>query len=263
MIRATICIPEQRLQRMRGKAMTSTNDNPYAAPTLEPLQKAAKKHHEFQVTDKGILCRKGLELPKICLVTGRTDNLVVRRVGFIWTPLSAMVIMFGSTLFIFIGTIGTTFLKIYFSESPNEILKRIISTNWLLIAWIIAGQVPMLLGVFLSPRGSLTAFIHISVQQRIRRYKVNAVAAGVLVSVIAFGAILIVWSDDLVSLIAAILGLIAGGFVWVRQKKTGNIFQGLKLKVIGYHAGQFEVAGFKPEFIETLRTFRDGQHRPS
>jgi len=260
MIRATICIPEQQLQRMLGKAMTNTNDNPYAAPTLEPPQKAGKKHHEFHVTDKGVLCRKGLELPKICLVTGRTDNLMPRAVGFIWTPLTARVILFGSLLFMLIGSIGSVILRIYFSESSNEILKRIMSTKWLLIAWIFAWEGAMFLGIFLSPRGNLTAFIHISVQQRIRRYKLNALAAGVLVAVIAFGGSLIVWSDGfngksifLASFFAVTLGLIAGGFVWVRQEKTGNLFHGLKIKAIDYRDGQFEVAGFKPEFLETLR----------
>ena len=233
MIRATICIPEQRLQRMRGKAMTNTNDNPYAAPTLEPLQKAAKKHHEFQVTDKGILCRTILELPKICLVTGRTDNLVPRPFGLTWTPRFLKFILFGSPALMLIAPICLLLATKYQEQILNRYpLQLLMNMGWLPFGFQAVLQLAVIAAILLGPRGNLTAFIHISVQQRIRRYKVNAVAAGVLVSVIAFGIAWLIWSGDelagdvavLASFFAGILGLIAGGFVWVRQKNPATYF---------------------------------------
>ena len=86
MTHATICIPEQQLQRMHGKTMTNQNDNPYKAPTLE-------RTGEFRHTDNAILSL-GHQFAKICLVTGRTDHLVARRIGLASLPMTAKVVVY-------------------------------------------------------------------------------------------------------------------------------------------------------------------------
>ena len=63
--------------------------------------------------------------------------------------------------------------------------------------------------------------------------------------------------------VSVVLGAITGGRRWVTLKHLRREFRGLKFKVLGYHDGQFEVAGFRPEFLEALRTIQDVQHRPS
>ncbi len=112
MVLATICIPKQRLQRMRGKTMMNPDENPYESPTLE-------RTCEFRLAHNAILCRKGHEFAKICLVTGRTDYLVRLRIGMAWLPMTAKVIGYSSPLFMLVGPIGFLILNRYFSQSSN------------------------------------------------------------------------------------------------------------------------------------------------
>jgi hypothetical protein len=58
-----------------GSAIQS--DNPYAPPqeiSNRTVQVTAEDR-DFELTETGILCRSGVTLPRICLVTAQTDNL--------------------------------------------------------------------------------------------------------------------------------------------------------------------------------------------
>ncbi len=174
MVLATICIPKQRLQRMRGKAMTTTNDNPYAAPTLELAHEVEHKHVEFEFTEKGIRFQKKLDLPKVCLMTGRTDYLVSRRVGLTWTPLVAKVIIFGACVLILVVSLRLLVMSRHSSQNSNPVLQQLQDMKLLPIAWIAAFQVAIFIGNMLRPRRNSTTYIHNSVKRRIRRYKFDA-----------------------------------------------------------------------------------------
>ena len=106
---------------MRGDAMTNFDSNPYSPPTDEPHAKPGATHYEFQVTARGIRCRTGLQLPKICLLTGRADDLMPYPVHLKWLPLFSRVILWCALLFFLIGI--------------SDILERFREMEWLRIAW--------------------------------------------------------------------------------------------------------------------------------
>ncbi len=197
---------------MFGEAMTDDNQNPYAVPTLQPPLNPGEKHHALLFTERGIRFHKGLELPKICLVTGRTDGLVPRIVRLEWMSPFVKVITYGVLPSTSIVPIGFLFiLNGYFSQNLNQMLDSLI--------------IGVLVAVFIFGTGLSL---------------VNANwATNVVVRVIR---------------IAAISGLIAGGWRWRSIQKSRKCFRGLKLKVLGYDAEQFEVGGFTPEYFEALRT---------
>ncbi len=262
MIRATIYIPGQRLQRMRGKAMTNTNDNPYAAPTSELPHAVEHKHVEFEFTERGIRFAKKLDLPKICLVTRKTDNLVPRRVPLLWMSLFAKIVIFGVLPVLSLSVpLGLFLMNRYFSQNSNPVLQQLQNIKLLPLAWMALFQVAITSGIMLSRHGSLTTYIHSIVKRRIRRYKFDAFITGIIAATFGFGVVAFTSSRESATEVysralgcAAVLGLIAGLWRWARIKKSRREFCGLKLKVIGDIAGQFEVSGFKPEFLETLRT---------
>ena len=262
MIRATICIPKQRLQRMRGKAMTNTNDNPYAAPTLELAREVEHKHLDFEFTEKGIRFAKKLDLAKICLVTGRTDNLVPRRAPLLWMSLFARIVIFGVLPVLSLsGPLGLFLMNRYFSQNSNPVLQQLQNIKLLPLAWMALFQVAITSGIMLSRRGRLTTYIHSSIKRRIRTYKFDAFITGIFAATFSFGVVAFTISREsatevawLALLCATVLGLIGGIWRWVRLKKSRSIFHGLQLKVIDYRDGQFEVVGFTPEFLEAIGT---------
>ena len=104
--------------------------------------------------------------------------------------------------------------------------------------------------------------------RRIREYKFDALITGIIAATFSFGVVAVSVSREsateiaLLALVcAAVVGVIAGLWRWTRITKTRREFHGLKLKAIDYRDGQFEVAGFNPEFLETLRIIPDDQHR--
>jgi hypothetical protein len=55
--------------------------NPYCAPETPPAEPSEVHwHQEFELTQRGIRCRSGLELPAACLVTGERTDLVARNI---------------------------------------------------------------------------------------------------------------------------------------------------------------------------------------
>jgi hypothetical protein len=60
---------------VRGSSTAMNSLNPYAAPETPPAEPGEVRwHQDFELTQRGIRCRSGLELPAACLVTGdRTD----------------------------------------------------------------------------------------------------------------------------------------------------------------------------------------------
>ena len=145
---------------MRGDAMTNFDSNPYSPPTDEPRAKPGTTHYEFQFTDKGIRCRSRLEIPKVCLVTGATENLAQHRMGTI------QFVIFGIAIF--------------------------------------------------CPKGVVISYLHRTLRRRLKRR------------------------------------------MWIRssRRESRSDYPGVALKAIGYQSGQFEIAGFTPEYLETLQRQR-------
>ncbi len=260
MIRATSCIPEQRLQRMLGDKMVIA-DNPYSAPSEEPRPKRGATHHDFEFTEKGIRCRTGMELPKICLVTGSTDNLVPYRVALMQVSPFSKVIMFSILFFGLMFPVTLFFLN---RSDGGGALQQILSIMWLPIALSGAFQLGVFLAMWISPRGVVTAFAHKAVRRRIRtRLWVAAMSGvfGVLIGGIAIMSI-IRGGDWMIALlvtclVALAIVIIALGAGWRPGRQSRQDLKCLKLKVVDYQSGQFEIAGFTERFLMALRRHRE------
>lgn len=242
---------------MRGD-VTMIDNNPYSAPTEQPHLKRGMTHHDFELTENGIRCRTGLELPKICLVTGRTDNLVTHRIGLLWMSPFSKVILFGIPFFGVIFPIAFYFLN---RSDSGRSQQQILSIKWLPIAWSSAFQFGILLTIWKSPRGVVTAMIQNSVRRRIRIRQWIAAFAGISGAVIGGMMIMSVirggdWNMALLvtSLIGLAIVIIALGGGWRPGRKPRLNLNGLKLKVIDYQSGQFEIAGFTEQFLTALRS---------
>lgn len=58
------------------------------------MPKRDETYRQFQLTAMGILCRTGLELPMICLVTGGTHDIGRITINLVWnSPFTKLILM--------------------------------------------------------------------------------------------------------------------------------------------------------------------------
>ena len=242
--------------------MTMNHDNPYSAPSAEPHAKRGTTHHEFQLTEKGIRCRAGLELPKICLVTGSTENLQRYRIVLSWTSILARIVIIGAPVLIAMWP-AAFFINLRFPNTPLHLLvEGFQSTKWPLL-WICIFQLVLLSTVALTPRGVLTAYVHQMVRRRLRKQMVLMVTgATILVAVVGAMLIYVVRIGTLAMsvvpmlLFILVLGLVVLLFRRISSRISQTEYPGVKLKAIGFQSGQFEVTGFTSEYLESLQRQR-------
>jgi hypothetical protein len=89
---------------IRGPLAAMNTLNPYAAPETPPAEPSEVRwHREFELTQRGIRCHSGLELPPACLVTGdRTDLAATTIAGRAVQPWLVYVIWWGiATMLVF------------------------------------------------------------------------------------------------------------------------------------------------------------------
>ena len=243
--------------------MTINDDNLYAAPTAGVLLKPGATHHEFQFTNKGIRCRSGLELPKICLVTGRTDDLVPHSFRLMWLPMISRAIVFCALFIMLTVPFGLYLLNRYFPHHSVQSLQRIQNMKLLPITWITIFQVVVFFGIIMSPRCIVTAHVHGSVRSRIRkRIWMTAIIAVLGIAICGVSVVFLVrLGEASIALMFAIMvgflfWIIAAGTRWRRRKKTRFDWNALKLKVISCKTEQFEITGFAPQFLDALQKYR-------
>ena len=240
--------------------MTMNHDNPYSAPTAEPPAKRSTTHHEFQLTEKGIRCRAGLELPKICLVTGSIENLQRHRIVLSWTSKLARIVIIGASVLTAMLP-AAIFINLQFPNTPLHLLvEGFQSTKWLPLLWICIVQLVLVSTVVLTPRGVLTAYVHQMVRRRQRKQMVFMVTcATILVAVVGANVVRIgtlTMSVVPMLLFILVLGLVVLLFRRISLRISQTEFPGVKLKTIGFQSGQFEVTGFTSEYLETLQRQR-------
>lgn len=244
---------------MRGDDSMIEN-NPYAAPTAEFRPKRGLIHHDFEFTERGIRCRTGLELPKICLVTGSTDNLVPHRVRLSWTSAVSKVIMFGIPLFCLMVPVAIYFMN---GMDSGRFMQQIQSVKWLPIAWSSTFQLGVFFAIWMSPRGVVTASIQKSVRRRIRMRLWIAAICGIVGVLIGGLTMMSItrggdWMIALLatSLIGMAIVILALGGGWRPFRKFPYDLKCLNLKVVDFQSGRFEIAGFTGQFLTALREHR-------
>jgi len=227
------------------------DDNPYSAPTAEHRSKTGLTHHEFQFTDRGILCRTGLELPRICLVTGAIVDLVPYRIRLKWSPLFYKVTLWIS--FVLIGVFNNLGQNTVWPPQQFHEVKWlfVLGSSVLLI---------VIVGIKMVHDIVIDAYVSRMVGRSFQKRKWTAIIAalvgagvGSLLTLLAlptgsepnFMSVLIVT--------AVMAALFACGSHWIFSKKSRIDLMGTKLKVVSYHSGQFEITGFPPQFLGSLR----------
>lgn len=72
---------DRECMRNMGQGIHVTDDNPFRPPSPDDadLELPLADDAEFLISDSAILCRATVELPKACIHTGDTEDLVVRR----------------------------------------------------------------------------------------------------------------------------------------------------------------------------------------
>ena len=243
--------------------MTMNHDNPYSAPTAEPPAKRSTTHHEFQLTEKGIRCRAGLELPKICLVTGSIENLQRHRIVLSWTSKLARIVIIGASVLTAMLP-AAIFINLQFPNTPLHLLvEGFQSTKWLPLLWICIVQLVLVSTVVLTPGGVLTVYVHQMVRRRQRKQMVLMVTgATILVAVVGAMLMYVVRIGTLpmsvvpMLLFMLVLSQVVLLFRRISLRISQTEFPGVKLKAIGFQSGQFEVTGFTSEYLETLQRQR-------
>lgn len=244
---------------MRGDE-TMIDDNPYSAPIEELRPMRGAIHHNFEFTGRGIRCRTGLELPKICLVTGSTDNLVPYRIRLTWMSAVSKVMMFGIPLFCLMVPTAIYFMN---GMDSGRFMQQIQSVKWLPIAWSSTFQLGVFFAIWMSPRGVVTGSIQYSVRRRIRMRLWIAAICGIFGAMI--GSLTIMsktrsgdWMIALLatSLIGIAIVILALGGGWRPFRKFPYELKCLNLKVVDYQSGRFEIAGFTREFMTALHGLR-------
>ena len=237
----------------------SLNDdqpNPYAPPTPDAVPKRGETHREFQLTAKGIRCRTGLELPMICLVTGRTHDIEPIPIKLMWHSPTARLIIIAASVLMAALPIGQLLAARYLSVDEFPILQLSQRLSPITrVLFVIAIQIPMVAAILLSPKAALTGFVHRDVQRWMKRQKrmfclmiaVFPVAVGVIVFCAIQGTV--VW------LLVLLWLCVTGSFVVMILMSLRNRqrFSGLSLKAIGHQHGQFEVSGFSPLFLQAVQ----------
>jgi len=161
------------------------------------------------------------------------------------------------------------FLNLRFPNTPLRLLvEGFQSIKWLPLLSICIFQLMLLSTVVLTPRGVLTAYVHQMVRRRQRKQMDFMVTcATILVSVVGAMLIYVVRIGTLaMSAVPMLLFIVFLGFVVLVFRRislrTAQIkFPGVKLKAIGFQAGQFDVTGFTSEYLESLRRTKSQEVR--
>ena len=229
--------------------MTNFDNNPYSPPTDEQHAKPGATHYEFQFTARGIRCRTGLQLPKICLVTGRADDLMPHPVHLKWLPLFSRVSLWCAPLFFLIFT--------------SDNLKRFQEMEWLRIAWSIVLAIVIVGAITMTQNGVIMTYVSGAVCQRLRKRNWTAVIAalagagvGSVLSLLILKARSETNPMALVIVASVMAALFACGWHWMYSRKSRIDLTGTKLKVVSYQSGQFEITGFAPLYLDALRKHR-------
>lgn len=191
----------------------------------------------------------------MCLVTGAIVDLVPYRIRLKWSPLFYKVILGISFVLIHVFSIlrqNTVWLPQQFHEVKwlfvlgSSVLLIVVVGIKMVHDIVIDTYVSSMVGRFLQKR-KWTAIIAALVGAGVG--SLSTLLALPTGSEPNFMSVLIVT--------AVMAALFACGSHWIVSKKSRIDLMGMKLKVVSYHSGQFEITGFAPQFLGSLRQHRN------
>jgi hypothetical protein len=200
-----------------------------------------------------------LELPKVCLVTGATENLTQHRIGIVWTPL------FARFLFVvFPAIMALVPIAILFPNTFSSVTQRQLqSLKWLPIVGMGTIQFVIFGIAIFCPKGVVISYLHRSVRRRLKRQMwITGIILALSAALVFWVIVYVVDTRTGIAATSGIISIVFGAVliaaIWIRSSKreSRRDYPGLALKAIGCQSGQFEIAGFTPEYLKTLQRHR-------
>ena len=238
------------------KPFAESETNPYAPPETGPVEKNPL-HSSFQVFGEGILCRSGLVLPELDMVTGASlaDDAVPMRFDLkAPSSLNRTVQKISLVLFLLIPAIMLGLIYLRHRTQPRFSGRM---DDWMLAC---AGLTAVFgltcaLAQWMAPRLLIVGHItrRRSRWMAIRRYFNLA------------WLVLIFWplpypASDIVRL--SLFGGVVLYVLVIHPVLTRTIFAGMSLHARSVSDNQVEVTGFSSVFLVKLSQYAEGKNRP-
>lgn len=223
--------------------------NPYAPPESNSQYEGLSADTEFLISDKCILCGDEVNLPKVCIITGTSYELVEQQSTLKWTPdllykfrLILLVMLFPALSILPAALLPGTAATV-FDYAVVAIPFAVVVGN--LIAWYLSFR--------LRRRVEVTWHVakrhHLRQEKRRSQWKSGGVLGLVLCGRSLYGAFSgdVFWQNSVALL--AIFTLVC--FIKSRQREQPVI--------AGRHEGLNILTGFSPEFMQNVNAMIEGQ----
>ena len=238
------------------KPFAEAETNPYAPPETGPVEKNPF-HSSFQIFGEGILCRSGLVLPELDMVTGASlaDDAVPMRFDLkAPSSLNRTVQKISFVLFLLIPSIMLGLIYLTHRTEPG-FSGRI--DDWMLAC---AGLTAVFgltcaLAPWMAPRVLIVGHVtrRHSRWMAIRRY-FNLAWLVLIFLPVPYPA------NNIVRL-SLFGGVVLFVFV-IHPVLTRTIFAGMSLHAHSVNEHQVKLTGFSSDFLEKLRLYVEGKNRP-
>lgn len=250
-----LAVGEQRVS-MQGR----DEDDPFAVLPMHDTERSVhgldlpiSEHTEFEVVERGIVCRSGLRLPEWCLHTGgetRLRPLVMNVVA--WESARSFSIgrVFRGVLYGLAGAIGVTLLLTGITTLTGPSQLAVVPVALVLIGVAI---LLVLCSLFVSPGTQpalsacrLTGFVS-------RRRHLASIVVGILPAVVIMAS---VFTSFVVQSFYLLLSFWGG--LLLLQILLGRLFwSGTRLRSQQLPDGRFLITGFAPGYWQRLEALRE------
>ena len=223
------------------------SDNPYAPPqefSNRTVQVTAEDR-DFELTEKGILCRSNVTLPQFCLVTGQTDDLRVLTLKVLAPSDGLRTLRYFATglLLIPLGILVVIYLVVGRNSSQEVIPLYFLLGVWAFVATLINFAV-----LLSTPRVFLKVCLS---SQKYRQWKWHQWAVIPAIGLPASGELLKDRFGVMGLYLCWFLVLLTLGFF--RRRMSKRWLDGANLIATRKTEEHFEVTRFSASFMTALR----------
>lgn len=191
----------------------------------------------------------------MCLVTGAIVDLVPYRIRLKWSPLFYKVIL--GISFVLIGVFNIL------RQNTVWLPQQFHEVKWL---FVLESSVLLIVvvGIKMVHDIVIDTYVSSTVGRSLQKRKWTAIIAALVGAGVGSLSTLLALPTgsepnfmSVLIVTAVMAALFACGSHWIVSKKSRIDLMGMKLKVVSYHSGQFEITGFAPQFLGSLRQHRN------